>query len=66
MLLPDLKRVRGWWVLPMLGGLSALGFAPLGWWPLTLIGFALLLQSVFVSASWKQALGRGCFRSFSL
>lgn len=59
MLLPDLKRVRGWWVLPMLGGLSALGFAPLGWWPLTLIGFALLLQSVFVSASWKQALGRG-------
>ena len=41
------------------GGLSALGFAPLGWWPITLICFALLIHLVSEAPSWKSAAGRG-------
>lgn len=46
-------------MLPVIGGLSALGFAPLGWWLLSLLCFALLLNAVFNASGWKEAFGRG-------
>ena len=42
-----------------LGLVSATGFAPLGWWPLTLIAFALLMAVVQQAGSLKAALARG-------
>lgn len=41
------------------GLVSALGFAPLGWWPLTLACFALLLHFVSEAANLRGALARG-------
>ena len=41
------------------GLLSALGFAPLGAWPLTIIAFALVLTLVEGAPSLKSALARG-------
>lgn len=38
------------------GGLSATGFAPLGWWPLTLLCLALLMHLVASAQSGKRAL----------
>ena len=32
------------WAWPVIGGVSALGFAPQSWWPLTVIAFALLIE----------------------
>lgn len=32
------------WAWPIIGGVSALGFAPQSWWPLTVIAFALLIE----------------------
>ncbi len=41
------------------GLVSSLGFAPLGWWPLTLACFALLLHLVSEAANLRGALARG-------
>ena len=41
------------------GGLSAIGFAPIGWWPVTLICFALLMHLVREASSWKAGAARG-------
>jgi apolipoprotein N-acyltransferase len=41
------------------GGLSAIGFAPVGWWPLTLVAIALMMHLVERSATFKSALARG-------
>jgi apolipoprotein N-acyltransferase len=41
------------------GLVSALGFAPLGWWPLTLACFALLLHLVSNAPDLRSALARG-------
>jgi apolipoprotein N-acyltransferase len=40
------------------GALSAIGFAPISWWPVTLICFALLLL-VSRAKGWKPAAARG-------
>jgi apolipoprotein N-acyltransferase len=32
------------WSWPIIGGVSALGFAPQSWWPLTVIAFSLLIE----------------------
>jgi apolipoprotein N-acyltransferase len=46
--------------LSLLAGLvSALGFAPLGLWPLTLLGFALLVWLVETAPRLRSALARG-------
>lgn len=41
------------------GALAALGFAPWGWWPLTLIGLAAWLFVVHDAGSLRAALARG-------
>jgi apolipoprotein N-acyltransferase len=47
-------------LLPLsLGALSALGFAPWDWWPLTLAGFAVWLLLVHNAGSVRQVLGIG-------
>lgn len=47
-------------LLPLpLGALSALGFAPWDWWPLTLAAFAIWLLLVHGAGSIRQALGIG-------
>jgi apolipoprotein N-acyltransferase len=46
------------------GALSALGFAPLGWWPLTLLAFAFLLHLVVSAETLKSALARGYWFGF--
>src|SRR3546814_7051009 len=43
----------------LLGAAAATGFAPLDWWPVTLIAFAAWLWLVHDAASLKQALWRG-------
>ncbi len=47
-----------------LGLVSALGFAPLSLWPLTLIALALMMQSVARAGSLKAALARGYWFGF--
>jgi apolipoprotein N-acyltransferase len=47
------------WTALAAGGLSALGFAPLGWWPLTLGCFALLMHLVWTAPGWRAAAARG-------
>ena len=42
-----------------LGLLSALGFAPLGWWPMTLLCFAAMMHFVAVAPTLKAAFARG-------
>ncbi len=42
-----------------IGLLSATGFAPLGWWPATLIAFAVLMMLVRDAPSAKAAFARG-------
>jgi apolipoprotein N-acyltransferase len=42
-----------------LGGASALGFAPLGWWPVTLFAFAGWMVLVADAPSLKSAFARG-------
>lgn len=47
-------------LLPLaLGAISALGFAPWNWWPLTLAGFAVWLLLIHGAGSIKQVLGIG-------
>ncbi len=41
------------------GAVSALGFAPLGLWPLTIIAFAILLRLVEAAPNLRSALARG-------
>jgi apolipoprotein N-acyltransferase len=42
-----------------LGLLSAVGFAPIGWWPITLLCFGLMIASVATAAKLKSAFARG-------
>lgn len=42
-----------------IGGLSALGFAPLGWWPVTLICLAVMMRKVAAAATLRGAFARG-------
>lgn len=47
-------------ILAFLAGLAAAcGFAPIGWWPLTLAAFALLLRLVREAPGLRSALARG-------
>jgi apolipoprotein N-acyltransferase len=47
-------------LLPLsLGAVSALGFAPWNWWPLTLAGFAVWLFLIHGAGSIRQVLGIG-------
>lgn len=41
------------------GLVSALGFAPLGWWPLTLLAFALFASLIERAPTLRSALARG-------
>src|SRR3546814_704393 len=41
------------------GLVAALGFEPLGFWPLTILGFAGLMWLVFAASSLRSALARG-------
>lgn len=41
------------------GGLSALGFAPVGLWPITILAVAWMLHSIVKSDSWITAWTRG-------
>ncbi len=47
------------WTALAAGALSAIGFAPIGWWPVTLACFALLMHIVSQAESWKPAAARG-------
>lgn len=49
-----LKRHR-YWLMPIIGAMSATGFAPYNLWPLTIVTFALLLHLVAGAASRKSA-----------
>ncbi len=50
------------WVALALGALAALGFQPLGLWPLTLLGMAGLMALVADAPGWKRAVQIGwCF-----
>jgi apolipoprotein N-acyltransferase len=52
-------------LLALLAGLiSALGFQPLGWWPLTLLGFAALLWLLEQAPTLRSALARGWWFGF--
>ncbi len=42
-----------------LGLLSAVGFAPIGWWPVTLLCFGLMMAHVATASSLKSAFARG-------
>ena len=42
-----------------LGLVSAVGFAPLGWWPVTLLCFGLMMAQVASAPSLKSAFARG-------
>ncbi|WP_093225467.1 apolipoprotein N-acyltransferase [Sphingomonas sp. NFR15] len=44
---------------PVLGGLAVLGFAPWGWWPVTLACFAAWLWLVHAAPTIRAALWRG-------
>jgi apolipoprotein N-acyltransferase len=46
-------------VLLLLGGMAALGQAPVGAWPLSILGFALLYGVFSRAAGWRQAAGIG-------
>ncbi len=46
-------------VLGALGGMAALGQAPVGAWPLSILGFALLYGVFSRAAGWRQAAGIG-------
>lgn len=46
-------------IAPLLGGLAACGFQPLGLWPLTLLGVAGLLHLVGAAPGWQRAAGLG-------
>ncbi|KGM86871.1 Apolipoprotein N-acyltransferase [Roseovarius mucosus DSM 17069] len=46
-------------VLLLLGGMAALGQAPVGAWPLSVLGFALLYGVFSRAAGWRQAAGIG-------
>ena len=43
----------------LLGGIAATGFAPLGWWPVTLACFAAWMWLVHAAPNLKAALWRG-------
>jgi len=52
-------------LLAFLAGLaSALGFQPLGWWPLTLLSFAALLWLLEQAPTLRSALARGWWFGF--
>ncbi len=49
------------WSALALGALAACGFEPLGWWPLTLLAVAGLIELTARAATWKQAALTGWF-----
>jgi len=51
-------------VLVAAGAVSALGFAPVGWWPLMLIGMAVLAWHVVGAATMRAAAWRGALFAF--
>lgn len=48
-----------WLVALVIGGGSALGFAPLGWWPMTLLSFAGLIALIERAPNMRRALATG-------
>ena len=60
LLLVSISRGRGAaFACVGLGALAALGFAPLGWWPLTLVAVAAWLWLVHDAPTLRSALARG-------
>ncbi len=63
--MPDLLTGLPWWVRASLGvgcGLAtACGFAPLGWWPLLLVGIAALGLLCVSAPRWWTAVATGLF-----
>jgi apolipoprotein N-acyltransferase len=53
--IPNLFTAHPRWSAPVLGGLAACGFQPLGLWPLTLLAIAGLIELIARAATWKQA-----------
>jgi apolipoprotein N-acyltransferase len=51
--------MRGWLIALVLGGASAVGFAPLGWWPMTLLCFAGLIALIERAPNMRRALATG-------
>ncbi len=41
------------------GGVSALGFAPLGWWQLATLCIAMVMHLVWIAPGWRSAAARG-------
>jgi apolipoprotein N-acyltransferase len=53
--LSDIKRRFPHWLSLFAGGISATGFAPLNFWPVTLLALALWMAIVADRENWKQA-----------
>jgi apolipoprotein N-acyltransferase len=51
--------MRVWLIALVLGGASATGFAPLGWWPITLLCFAGLIALIERAPTMRRALATG-------
>jgi apolipoprotein N-acyltransferase len=49
----------------LLGGIAAVGFAPLGWWPVTLACFATWMALIHAAPTRKAALWRGWLFGFA-
>jgi apolipoprotein N-acyltransferase len=64
-MLPDMGRVFEMiaqyprWIALIAGGVSATGFAPLNWWPLLLLGLALLIGLIATASGGKRAFTLG-------
>ncbi|RZK77888.1 MAG: apolipoprotein N-acyltransferase, partial [Methylobacterium sp.] len=43
----------------VLGAIAATGFAPLDWWPLTLLGLAAWMALVHAAPTFRASLWRG-------
>ncbi|MDT8327130.1 MAG: apolipoprotein N-acyltransferase [Roseovarius sp.] len=57
--LDGLSRLRRWLCVIVIGAFAALGQAPFGLWPVTLIMFALLFGLFLKTDNWRQAAGLG-------
>lgn len=56
--LPALARRHGFLLSLLLGVVAAAGFAPLGWWPVTLVALAAWMGLVHEALTLRQALAR--------
>lgn len=59
--LPEKYRLP---LMPALGALATLSFAPLGWWPLQFLLIALLFGAVLQAPGWRRAALHGWLFSF--